>query len=764
MPRTEQPIEGEGALAQFAIDLRQLRKKAGSPPYRQLAREALFSASALADAASGRKLPSLAVTLAYVRACGGDTERWESRWHELAAESACAEANLVAYAATDDEQPCPYVGLAFFQPEDAHLFYGRERLTDDTVTRIRQQRFLAVFGASGSGKSSLLRAGVLPRISSGDAEGGVPPWPTLLFTPGPHPLEACSAHLAAFGRMSAATLHRELTEDPRALHVSVLQALAARTDGADLLIIVDQFEELFTLCENPRERDFFITALLAAARAANSRSRIVLGVRADFYARCSEHPELVDALRDAQLLVGPMNTEELRRAIVRPAADAQCAVEGALLARIIADTAGQKNTLPLVSHALRETWRRRRGNSLTLTGYEAAGGIRHALAQTAETIYSGMSPEQQRLLRATLLRLVALGDGTEDTKRRVARSALPAEAGPLIEALARARLLTLDAGSVEITHEALLQAWPRLRGWLDGDRAGLRTHHQLLEAAGAWIHDDRDPGILYRGSRLTAATEWVRNHGDDMLLGEHVREFLAVSTRQEQHRVQLRRAAIVLLTVLAVVASGAAVVAFQQRSTARAQRDRAVSGQVLAEANQIKGHDSALAAQLDLVARQLNPTADTATALIDTQNVALSTAITAHTDAVYAVAFSPDGHTMATGAGDNTIRLWDVSQPGRPRAVGPPLTGHTNWVYWLAFSPDGHTLASASRDETARLWNVTDPARPVPWAPPLTGHHGYVFSVSFSGDGRKLVTASYDHTLQLWDVSDPARATPLGPR
>jgi hypothetical protein len=220
---------------------------------------------------------------------------------------------------------------------------------------------------------------------------------------------------------------------------------------------------VFTLCADHAERTRFITALLTGAGAANSRTRVVLGVRADFYAACSAHPELVEALRDAQLLVGPMTTDELRRAISLPAARRGCAVESALLARVVADADGHAGVLPLVSHALRETWRRRRGNTLTVSGYEAAGGIHHALANSAEEAYRGLDAGRQRIARGILLRLVALGEGTEDTKRRLGRTDLAAD-GPTQEvlgALAAARLVTVDADTVQLTHEALLHAWPK---------------------------------------------------------------------------------------------------------------------------------------------------------------------------------------------------------------------------------------------------------------------------------------------------------------
>ncbi|MFF3276037.1 hypothetical protein ACFYWU_34650 [Streptomyces chrestomyceticus] len=763
MPRGERPLDDDnGPLTRFAADLRALRERAGSPPYRKLSQLAHYSATTLADAAGGHKLPSLTVTLAYVRACDGDTGAWEERWRALAAE--LAGSRRTGPEPANDDGDCPYVGLAPFQFEDAARFFGRNALVHDLVDRVCGQRFVALFGASGSGKSSILRAGLLPHFHV-HGPAGTTEWPTLLLTPGPHPLEECAARLAALTGRSATALHDELRDEPRALHLTALQILTDRPADAELLLVVDQFEEVFTLCPSARERDRFVEALVTASRAANARTRIVIGVRADFYAHCADHPRLVEVLRDAPFLVGAMTTDELRQTISKPAVAAGCTVEQALLARVVADATGQANALPLVSHALRETWRRRRGNALTLAGYEAAGGIQHALAQSAEAVHDRLSPPQQQLLRWVFLRLIALGEGTDDTKRRVPRAELDA-AGPgaaeILDTLAGARLVTLDTDTVEIAHEALIHAWPRLRGWLTEDRAGLLIHQQLTEAAATWEREHRDPGLLYRGGRLATAREWAERQRADTPLGDKVGAFLAASTRQERRASRLRRAAVAVLAVLALLASTTAVIAFQQRSTARAERARAVAARVLAEADQARGSDPSLAAQLALASYRMRQTPQAATSLLDTGNLALSTPLTGHTKAVYATAFAPDGRLLVTGSGDNTIRLWDVREPGRPKPMGQPLAGHRDWVYWLQFTRDGHTLASASRDGTVRLWDMRDARRPRPWGQPLTGHTSYVFSVSFSPDGRTLATASQDTTLRLWDVSDPARPHPLG--
>ena len=547
LPRGENPlVAADSALLRFAADLRRLRQQAGSPTYRELSRRAHFSAAALSEAANGRQLPSLAVTVAYVIACDGDPVAWRTRWQ--------------AVLDTDSTTPplqcgsAPYPGPAAFQRGDADLFFGRDTVIDDLVVRLRSRRFLGVFGASGAGKSSVLRAGLMARWRSR---------PALLFTPGPHPIEECAVGLAALTGESAAVLRSELHDVPDHLHLRIRQAMADHPADVDLLVVVDQFEEAFTLCEH-EERNWFINALLAATATETSRARVVLGVRADFHGRCGDHPELVTALRDGQVLLGLLGVEELRQAITGPAATRGFMVESALVTRLIADATGQAAALPLVSHALLETWRRRRGATLTLAGYRAAGGIHHVICRNAEDLYATLDADQRGVARQIFLRLIAL-EGAQATKRRIHRRELDTDNEQTLDRLARARLITLDHDSVELAHEVLIRCWPRLREWLDDDRDGLRVHRQLTDATDVWESLDRDPGALYRGARLDLAQDWARSHQHALTARE--RAFLRSSTDLAADRAAARRRTrrlgqlVAVLSVLLVLATLATLVA-----------------------------------------------------------------------------------------------------------------------------------------------------------------------------------------------------------
>jgi Helix-turn-helix domain len=360
VPRPERALGAhDDELVRFAADLREVKKQAGSPTLRELARRAHYSLTTLSEATSGRKLPTLEVTLAYVRACGGDTAEWEQRWRNLAEGQ---------HLTQPGDQP-PYVGLAAFSTQDAERFHGRDRLVAELVGRVAGDRFTIVLGASGSGKTSLLRGGLVPALKM----------ETVLLTPGTSPLEECAIQLARL----ADTTSEELRKDSRAL-----ERLAHQLPG-ELLVVVDQFEELFTACRDEDERAAFLALLTGATQAANSRCRVVLAVRADFHVHLVRRPELAEPLSHGHVLVPPMRPDELRAAITEPAIQAGCRVETTLLARILADSIGQPGATPFVCHALLETWRRRRGTTLTLTGYEAHGGIGTALAHAAETPMPG---------------------------------------------------------------------------------------------------------------------------------------------------------------------------------------------------------------------------------------------------------------------------------------------------------------------------------------------------------------------------------------
>ncbi|MEV5341186.1 XRE family transcriptional regulator [Streptomyces sp. NPDC052676] len=747
MPRGERPLDADGGpLVEFAAGLRKVREQAGSPTYRELARRAHYSIATLSAAAAGRQLPTLAVTLAYVRACGGDVREWEAIWRRTAAECGAGSSGA-PHPERDAEQAAraPYVGLASFQRADADVFFGRENLTERLVEHLREKRFLVLFGASGSGKSSVLRAGVLPAF---------PETPSLVLTLGPHPLEECAIQLAARAHLTAGSLRAELAADPHTLHRVARQILAASAEPADeFLIVVDQFEEVFTVCRDPHEREAFVAALLHAARTPGSRCRVALAVRSDFYTHCTRLPDLVDTLAEAHVPVGPMTTDELRAAIVRPAARAGLTVEGALLATLTADAHGRPGALPLLSHALLETWHRRRGSALTLAGFQAAGGLEGALAQTAEAFYAGLSETQQHLTRRLLTRLVALGEGTEDTKRRVARRELDdtADTVLVLEQATRARLLTVDRDHVELTHEALIRCWPRLGRWLAEDRDQLRLHRALTEATAVWESLGRDPDTLYRGVRLAAVKDLPRD-----ALTTRERAFLDASETAEKEEAQrvrrrvrrLRRLVVALVALLACAATAVGL-AVRSQQIVTAQRNQALALKAVGTAAALRTRDRSLAVQLALAAHRLEPNQATRNGLLSV----LPHTLDRH---VHGLALTPDGRTMATARDDGRIDLWDLADPRRPVRLGS-VPNPQDSTFTLAFVPGGDILAGVGRDHELRLWDVTDPRRPRLTARTPTGHTAYVFSLAVSPDGRTAATGAYDHTVRLWHISDPAR-------
>ena len=670
MPRLERPLTGEDTpVLRFAGDLRRLRRVAGLPSYRELGRLANYSPAALSEAVAGRRLPSLAVTRAFVRACGGDVEQWTARWRELAAEA-------------PDHGDAPYVGLAAYEVADAELFFGRETDVERLLVLVRERPFVGLFGASGAGKSSLLRAGLAAQWAD-----------HVIITPGSDPITELAAALS--GNRSAVGVRAELAADPEHLRVLLRQA------SDDLLLVVDQFEEAFSLC-GEADRRWLVRALTHAAGAA----RVVIGVRADFYGHCARHPELLDALHRSQALVGPMNAEQLRRAVVEPASRRGVSLENALVARLIADVAGRPGALPLASHVLVETWRRRRGAMLTLAAYEDAGGVEHALARTADQVYDALSEQEKPAARQVFGRLVALGDGTEDTRRRVVRAELDA-GDELLDRLASARLIAVDRDTVELTHEALSRAWPRLVGWLDEDRESLRAHRRLTSAADAWRAHGRDPDALYRGAHLDQARRLAPR------LNETEREFVDAGTAAERDREAVRRRGVRrlrrlvgCLAVLVLLLGCTAAYAVTAQRAATHERNQALS---------LRAADTALgllarprdAAALALAAYRVSPT----TRARDVLLLARAAGTASTLGEGYA---RVPGKVVVTNEYDaelsrNTYRLWVGDGPHRRRggAITLPQNG-----FLMLLSADGRTAVAMVRPGEFQLWDLRDPDAP----------------------------------------------------
>ncbi|WP_188298958.1 helix-turn-helix domain-containing protein [Streptomyces sp. CBMA156] len=745
-----------GPVERLAWELRQLRDRAGAPSYRVLAKASHYSASTLAEAAKGERLPSLAVVLAYARVCGGEPAEWEARW--LAASRAIQGPSAAAEAGgeepVDGSTPvrAPYLGLAAFGTADADLFFGRSELVGDLVRLVDRHRLTAVVGASGSGKSSLLRAGLLPRLDES--------WHAALLAPGDHPLRALASAVCALTGGDAEALSGVLTAEPEALGIALDTWLVTQPADRRVVLVVDRFEELFTTCADAGERDALLACLALASddrtacdpvaddRATAARVRFVISVRADFYDRCLAHADLADVLRrGAQLPVGTPTRAELRDIVAEPAAAAGVAVEPELLEAVLAEAAGQPGALPLVAHAMREAWTRHQGNVLRLVDYQATGGMRGAITQTAEAVYAGFPPEHQEAMRMLFLRLTAPGEGTEDTRRRLARGELDglADAGTmddLLHRLAAARLVVLSDGTVDVAHEAVIRAWPRLRHWLDVDREALRAHRRLTQAALTWHELHRDPGALYRGVQLAAAQGRPRTGGATLNRLESA--FVAASVAADGRRGRRRRWTVITLAVLTALSLVLAATAYVQKTQSDAQRHIAVSRERAAQSRQFLEKDPETAALVALEGYRAARTTEARGSLLSAYSAYSSKQFTGHTGAVVTVAYAPDGRTLATGSADHTVKLWDTAT----HRMLATLTGHGSSVMTVAFSPDGRTLASAGADRTVRLWDVASGRT----TDVLAGHTGAVWSAAFSPDGRTLATGSADHTVRLWDV------------
>lgn len=623
-----------------------------------------------------------------------------------------------------DDAASPYRGLASFEEENAEFFFGREDDTSRILEMLKESRFAAIMGASGSGKSSLVRAGVVRALRSGRLPGSEE-WAVRVFTPGARPLTALAAQLhRAFPQESMQGTLRDLHSDQRSLDLAATVGLADSLPDRRLVLVADQFEELFTLCDDEPERKAFLDNLLYAATIPGGRVVVIVGMRADFYHRCAPYPDLRSLISSEQYLVGPLTRDGLRRAIEEPARRVGMGLESGLLDTILADVGTRPGGLPLLQHVLYELWQRRRGRMLTLEAYAAAGRLEGALAKRANTVYEALPADQQDVARRALLRLVQPGEGTEDTRRRARLDELVGRAEDrdavekVVEALAQERLVTFgrdDASGdrvVDITHEALIRGWPEFRAWIDEHREALRAERRLTEAAVEWDRSGRDESVLYGGARLAA---W--DDRDVRGLNDVERAFLSAGRARTARQARTRRGITVslsVLTVLALLAASFALVSLRRadRETSRAETatSLATSRRMAAESVTALGrNDQSLAALLALGGDRLAHTVEASSALASAlaADIDPSTVLTGHSADVRAVAVATDGTIVSAGL-DATVLVW---RPGG----GPPtaLRGHDGEVLDVAIEPDGRRVHSSGIDGTVRTWDLGSAAAPM---------------------------------------------------
>ncbi|MDT7570249.1 MAG: hypothetical protein QOE05_423, partial [Actinomycetota bacterium] len=647
---------------------------------------------------------------------------------------------------------CPYRGLLAYGPDDADTFFGRDRDAAACLRRLRDTGVLTVVGPSGVGKSSLVRAGVVASLLRGRTS-------VLVTTPGVHPMES-------------------------------LRGL--RPLGGQVLV-VDQAEEAVTVCADVAEREQYFAALAAHANAGGG---LVLTLRADHLGDLAPYADIARVLEEGMYLLGPMDEVDLRSAIEGPARRAGLHLEPGLVDLLVRDVEGEPASLPLLSHVLRATWERREGPTLTVAGYRATGGIRSAVAQSAESLYDGLDPATRTRLRGLLLRLVVPAEAGHPVRAKAPVSKIVTDdvLARLVEMLVDARLVSIDGDSIQVAHEALVRVWPRLRGWLDDDVDGQRLFRHLAGAAEAWNAMGRPDSELYRGARLGRALEWRDRAAPDLDATETV--FLEASAtlseselRAAEQRVLRERrvnrrlrgalAGVAVFLVLALVAGLAAV-----RTADRAQRDqqRAERAAALADVRrtgvQALTHEfAATSLLLGVTALRFDPSPEARTNLVSTLSRLGSLQRIQQTgDLAVSVAASGDGSVVAASMPVDGVKLFDA------KTLAPIRFDDKTPTSVVAFSPEGSVMAAAVNQWTPEGSAPRISSQPVHLYDMKTRRladaqlggwpdgANVEYAMTFSRDGRRIAagvqsfnsrTRSWEHTgaVMVWDVAHPATPT-----
>jgi len=663
----------------------------------------------------------------------------------------------------------PYKGLAFFTQADGNTYFGREELTAQLLAKLAGPPFLALLGASGSGKSSLMRAGVIWALYVGGIPGSEN-WKVLVMRPGATPLEDLAAQVSAESRSVSSSLMREIKTDPSALRLEAKKILLNLSDDAKLVLAVDQFEEVFTQCQDENERGQFIAALTDAAQHSNSRIVVLLTLRADYYGRCSAYPVLAKLLSENQVLVGEMTDTELRRAISAPAENVGVRVEAGLPELIIEEARGEKGALPMISLALAELFKNRKTDTLKVAEYRELGGLNQVIATTADKAYLSLSQAEQTLAQKILLDLVKTGETAEqDARQRVRPSALASgnknriQVEELLNKLADARLIVKDGESedaqVEVAHEALFRHWDKLRNWLEEAREEKNLRQKISEAANEWIQNNKDANLLiHRGGRLDDALKLDDLNPTDL---EYIKAGDALRRKEQrdrERRTQITIFASIAAAVVFLVLGAFGLVksneATNQAATARANASTAATAQANAE-DQVKiSLARQLAAQANsiefddqlsllLATKSMQIWENTLASQVIQNNTAPHIVYERDFDRgnVNIVSFSPDGkRLLVVGGQRGELHLLESNSGNEIVSIGFDIIS-------AAFSPDGKYIATESGESLISIWNgaTGEPIRNI-------YSDGPVNTVLYSPSGNLIASIVNGNSIHIWDV------------
>jgi energy-coupling factor transporter ATP-binding protein EcfA2 len=667
-------------------------------------------------------------------------------------------------------EECPYRGLEAFDKQHAQFFFGRKKVVEDILQKLAQAQFVPIIGASGSGKSSVVRAGLIPQLENNG-------WRILdLIKPGIEPLAKLRGAFESFFQRP-----KEIQQlyDFIHNHPDGLNAVIERLPGSErFLLVIDQFEEVFTLCPKEEERRRFIELLTQIVELSDATSlpslrlAIVTTMRADFLEPCLSYPSLTQLIQNQAVYMPPLLGAELEEAIASPANLQGYHLEIGLLGAILQDVGQEKECLPLLQFTLTELWEKRdcQKHQLTLEQYRAMGGVIGALDRHAEAIYQSFTQQEQEYVKRIFLRLVRTGEEEKDTRQRQPKAKLLAIGNDdvisdVLDELIQKRLLISGEEGVDLAHEALMQGWRRFAQWRKENRKLRRLIDRLEDALQEWQKNPQDENLMMGGLLAQVREKWQELELD---LDVAAREFYQRSDAYDKPRSRiliehrLREQAARAQNLLPVQPLDGLVLAIQLMG----ENLEKMPEQILAlvkinlqraiEADRelflCLGHENRVNSVAFSPDGQMivSGSDDNTVRLWDIQGNPIGQPFQEHEDSVNLVAFSPDGQMIVSVSDDNTVRLWDIQ--GNP--IGQPLHGHKSAVWSVAFSPDGQKVVSGGKDDTVRLWDIQGN----PIGQPFQGHEDSVNSVAFSPDGQKVVSGSYYNTIRLWDI----QGNPIG--